>query len=268
MRGLEAVCLATADYAASFPKAVFGEASSATGVLPRLFPLSPAVPRPVSAPGDNNAPLRLPGGAFEFGESPLRNLFALPDWHPDSHGPMPATRMLRIATVATEADIAAASAYFAAQRPRPRVKVIERARIPRMLVKDWIYVIDSQGGEEVLGPRSIEWTLDAKRHEMRDDMMRYNVFVPPESVARGRIIVNRGLNDNVALACVICHGTRLQGSGEIPPLAGRSPTYMLRQLMAFQTRDQSGVNGARMQPVVAGLFIEDMMALSAYAATL
>jgi cytochrome c553 len=52
----------------------------------------------------------------------------------------------------------------------------------------------------------------------------------------------------------------------VPPLAGRSPTYLLRQLMAFKTGDRAGVAGAPMQAVAAELQIPDMIAVAAYAA--
>ena len=41
----------------------------------------------------------------------------------------------------------------------------------------------------------------------------------------------------------------LQGVGLIPPLAGRSPTYLMRQLLAFQTGERAGAAAAAMQAV-------------------
>jgi cytochrome c553 len=54
--------------------------------------------------------------------------------------------------------------------------------------------------------------------------------------------------------------------GLIPPLAGRSPTYLLRQLVAFQTKDRSGLMATPMQVVVAKLELADMISLAAFAA--
>jgi len=173
--------------------------------------------------------------------------------------------MRKVADNAAAADVAEAARYFSAQTLRPRVTVIERARIPRMRAFAWIYVIDPQGGEESLGERIIEWAPDEIRHEARDDEMLYTAFVPPNSVNRGRKLATTsrsGLNQ----ACTHCHGERLQGAGLIPPLAGRSPTYLLRQLVAFRTHDRAGIGGAPMQAVTATLSISDMIALAAYAA--
>jgi cytochrome c553 len=52
----------------------------------------------------------------------------------------------------------------------------------------------------------------------------------------------------------------------MPPLAGRSPTYLLRQLIAFRTGARSTAAGAAMMPVVARLEVEHMIAIAAYLA--
>lgn len=184
-------------------------------------------------------------------------------WHGSPFRPVDLMR--DVAANAEAADVVAAAEYFAAQTLRPRVTVIERKRIPRLRVMGWVYVIDPRGGQEALGQRLLEWAPDFTRHERRDAEMRYVAFVPPGSVNRGREIattVRRGLTQ----PCTGCHGEHLQGMGLVPPLAGRSPTYLLRQLMAFKTGDRAGVAGAPMQAVAAELQIPDMIAVAAYAA--
>jgi cytochrome c553 len=54
----------------------------------------------------------------------------------------------------------------------------------------------------------------------------------------------------------------------VPPIAGRSPTYLLRQLVAFRTRARLTAEGMPMQPVVDGLGLRDMIATAAYAGSL
>jgi cytochrome c553 len=56
--------------------------------------------------------------------------------------------------------------------------------------------------------------------------------------------------------------------GLIPPLAGRSPTYLLRQLVAFKTKDRAGDSAPPMQAVAAALGMADMIAAAAYAAAI
>ena len=184
-------------------------------------------------------------------------------WHGTAYRPV--DLMHEVAANAAATDVAVAAEYFAAQTLRPRVSVLERGRIPRMQATAWIYMIDPRGGEENLGQRLIEWAPDAGRHEHRDDEMRYSTFVPPGSVKRGREIARMGVDGRLA-SCASCHGEHLQGAGLIPPLAGRSPTYLLRQLVAFKTKDRAGNSAAPMQAVAAALGMSDMVAVAAYAA--
>jgi cytochrome c553 len=291
-----------------------------------LFPLNP--PDTGGHAADATALLRLPNSSAAFTEAQLTNLFFAPDWHPQSHAPMPAVvqygrppatyacgychlpdgggrpenaplaglpaayivqqvadiksgarrsawhgaayrpldLMRGVAANAAPADVAAAADYFAAQTLGPRVTVLERERIPRLKVMGWVYVIDPRGGEEALGQRLLEWAPDGARHERRDPDMRYVAFVPPGSVKRGGEIATAG-GGGAAQACIECHGEHLQGIGLAPPLAGRSPTYLLRQLAAFKTGERAGPYGAAMQTIAAQLRLSDMIAVAAYAAS-
>ena len=56
--------------------------------------------------------------------------------------------------------------------------------------------------------------------------------------------------------------------GDVPPLAGRSPTYTVRQLYDFQSGARAGVLSALMKESVARLSIEDMVSIAAYTASL
>ncbi|MEP6884229.1 MAG: cytochrome C [Gammaproteobacteria bacterium] len=185
-------------------------------------------------------------------------------WHGEAYRPVDLMR--EVAANAAESDVAVAAQYFSVQTLKPRVTVIERTRIPRMRVVGWIYAIDPRGGRENLGQRLIEWAPDATRHEHRDDEMLYNAFVPSGSVRRGREIARVGAAGQLP-SCTSCHGEHLQGVGLIPPLAGRSPTYLLRQLVAFKTKERAGSGAAPMQVVAAALGMSDMIAVTAYAAT-
>jgi cytochrome c553 len=54
----------------------------------------------------------------------------------------------------------------------------------------------------------------------------------------------------------------------VPAIANRSPMYLYRQLNDMQNGDRSGSSAALMKAVVEKLTPEDMIALSAYAASL
>jgi cytochrome c553 len=303
------------------------DAAEVQAAISWIFPLN-APATGDRAPLDDKIPLHVPGSSSSFTEAQLNDLFSPPDWHPQSHGPMPqivahgrppktfacgfchmpggqgrpenaplaglpapyivqqmadmksgarhsarhggaflpAELMQKLAADVSAGDIAAAAEYFAAQTLRPRVTVMERRVIPRMQVAGWVYAVDPRGGEEALGQRLLEATPDLGRHERRDDDMRYDVFVPRGSVLRGRNMATRGMGGVAGMACVSCHGAHLEGVGLVPPLAGRSPSYLLRQLVAFQSGDRAGVGSAPMQAVVSQLRIADMIAVVAYAA--
>jgi cytochrome c553 len=183
-----------------------------------------------------------------------------------SPGWVPGNSMHAVATSATEADVASAAHYFSRLPLTPRVRVIEAARIPRMREAAFVYVRIPGAGTEPIGSRIVEGPPDLERHELRDDGMTYVAYVPPGSLKRGRAIATSGAN-GIATACVTCHGQSLAGTAIIPPLAGRYPTYLVRQLVAFKTGARSTPASQPMQAVAARLSIEDMIAVAAYAAT-
>jgi hypothetical protein len=56
--------------------------------------------------------------------------------------------------------------------------------------------------------------------------------------------------------------------GPIPGIAGRSPSYIVRQLYDFKYGTRAGNSSALMKASVEKLAVEDMLALAAYAASL
>jgi cytochrome c553 len=182
-------------------------------------------------------------------------------------GWVPGNSMHVVAMNATDADVASAARYFSGLRFTPRARVVEAARIPRMRQAGFVYARVPSGGTEPLGSRIVEGPPDFERHELRDDGMTYIAYVPPGSIARGRSIATTGTN-GLATACVTCHGPKLAGTGLVPPIAGRYPTYIVRQLVAFKTGARSTPASQPMQAVVARLSVEEMIAVAAYAASL
>jgi cytochrome c553 len=179
----------------------------------------------------------------------------------------PSELMISVAKNASDEEVGLAAQYFSAQRLMPRVTVIEQARVPATHVEGWVYVANEGSVMEPLAGRILELAPDIVRHEKRDDSMRYVAFVPPGSIGRGRSMAITGSN-GLTTACVSCHGGSLVGVGLVPPLAGRSPTYLLRQLLAFQTGARSGIASIPMQTVVEDLKLNDLVDVAAYAASL
>ena len=65
----------------------------------------------------------------------------------------------------------------------------------------------------------------------------------------------------------ICHGQDLRGLGPIPGLAGRSPSYIVRQLYDLQHSVRKGPWTDLMIPVVSRLTDEDIVSIAAYTAS-
>jgi cytochrome c553 len=67
--------------------------------------------------------------------------------------------------------------------------------------------------------------------------------------------------------CGVCHGVDLKGLGPVPPLAGRSPSYIVRQLFDIQHGQRAGSWTPLMQGVVRDLKPGDLVDIAAYAAS-
>ncbi len=179
----------------------------------------------------------------------------------------PVANMRRVAEGATTAEVTAAARYFASLRPNQRSRVVEATRIPRAVAGSGLYFVDPRGGTEPLGERLIELGANRQAHELHDARASYVAYVPPGSIARGRALATAGRNGT--LACTTCHGPGLRGIGSIvPPLAGRAPSYLLRQLLAFRTGTRSSAAGGPMRAEAGTLGLEDMIAVAAYAGSL
>ena len=179
----------------------------------------------------------------------------------------PTDLMMHVAKYATDEEVASAARYFSQQKPKSHVSVIERQRVPRAAVVGFVYTAIPQAAEEPLGVRLLEFAPDPARHENRDEDMLYVAYAPVGSLRRGRSISSTGAS-GLTVGCVTCHGVHLQGVGLVPRLAGRSPSYLLRQLLAFQTGARGGPAAQPMVPVVAKLQITHMIDVAAYAASL
>jgi cytochrome c553 len=123
--------------------------------------------------------------------------------------------------------------------------------------------VPTNDGSEPLGRRIIEMPEDLARTELRDAMSGFVAYVPVGSIKRGEALVKTGGAGKTA-ACATCHGADLKGLGPVPPLAGRSPSYTVRQLFDLQQGVRKGPWSALMKSAVEKLTIDDMIAIAAY----
>jgi cytochrome c553 len=68
-------------------------------------------------------------------------------------------------------------------------------------------------------------------------------------------------------ACTTCHGLDLMGVNDVPPIAGRSPSYMVRQLWDIQQGTRNGAGVQLMKMAIARLTPEDLLSVAAYVAS-
>ena len=184
-----------------------------------------------------------------------------------SGSPVPfasAAAMQQIADSVTDAEVAEAARYFARVRARRGARVVESDSIPRFMMLNGLSTFLPGNEREPLGARLVDVAVDLRRHELHDPMAEYVSYVPRGSLARGRTLALEGPGGGVK-ACTSCHGADLRGVKQVPPLAGRYPSYLLRQLIAFRTGARNSAAGAPMREVAAALSIQDMIAAAAFA---
>jgi cytochrome c553 len=175
--------------------------------------------------------------------------------------------MIALSRAVTDTEVGAAAAYFSAIEPRRNISVVETARAPRTFVTGWHLAAAKSPDREPIGQRIVEVPEDLERFESRDTRARFIAYVPPGSIRKGRALAATG-GGGRTLQCGTCHGPDLKGLGPVPGIAGRSPSYMVRQLYDFKLGARAGAGGALMTPAVDKLTLDDMISLAAYAASL
>lgn len=147
--------------------------------------------------------------------------------------------MIQIAKALTPAEVDAAATYFSRLPAVSFGKVVESATAGDRIVE----MPDNQAGGT------------------------YTAYVSPGTLAKGKELATSETSDKT-IACKECHGDDLKGDGdEVPWIAGRSPTYIFRQLTNIKNKTRAG-SSVPMQMVVEKLTPDDMIAIAAYVATL
>lgn len=166
----------------------------------------------------------------------------------------------------SDAEIDEAARYFSALKPRANRRVVETALVPKTAVDGWVFVDMGTGEKEPIGQRIIELPERAAEFESRDSRARFIVYAPPGSVSRGKDLVRTGAEGR-SVPCATCHGPELRGTDTIPPIVGRSPSYLARQIHDVRTGARAGQNASQMKPVVERLTEDDIVAITAYLAS-
>jgi cytochrome c553 len=186
----------------------------------------------------------------------------------------PPNAMIAIAKAATDEESRAAAEYFASFAFKPWIRVVEAATVPKTRVSGMLVPITPPATEPI-GQRIIEVPEDPARTELRDPRSGFIAYVPPGSIKKGEELATTG-GDDIAggrivrgrtIQCAICHGEGLKGLGDVPAIAGRSPSYLVRQLYDMQKGNRNGPGAQLMKAVVKDLTLDDMIAIAAYTAS-
>ena len=315
--------LAALTVAVALAMAAAAVADSADTPPPWAYPVNPPGAQP--APDDGTLK-HIPGSSASFTMTQIRDLFNVPDWHPENHPPMPGpvehgsrpgvfacgfchlpnglgrpensslaglpasyivqqvadfksgarrtsepgslpiALMIGVANGANEDEVKIAAEYFAGLRPRPWIRVVETDTVPKTKVAGWMLVAAGAGGVEPIGQRIIEMPEHLERTELRDSASGFVAYVPTGSIEKGEALVTAG-GAGKTIPCGVCHGADLRGLGPVPALAGRSPSYIIRQLYDIQHGVRNGQGAALMKAVVTQLSVEDMVSIAAYTAS-
>jgi len=187
--------------------------------------------------------------------------------------------MIDLAKAMSDAEVREAAEYFAAIKPVDHwIRVVESAMSPKIRYVGNLAQAAKEKGMEPIAGRIIEMSEDEEQNEtLRNPHSGWVAYVPPGSVKKGEdLVVNGGMKivggkivQGKTTACGTCHGLNLTGvvGADVPPIAGRSPSYLVRQLWDIQQGTRNGAQAQLMKLVVANLTQEDLVSIAAYVAS-
>ena len=184
--------------------------------------------------------------------------------------------MAGLAKAMNSAEMREAADYFAAAKWSPWTKVVETDLVPKTKIEGNLFRATESERTEPIAGRIIEVPEDPDQSEgLRNPRSGFIAYVPVGSIKKGETLVTTGSTSGAdgklvpgrTVACIACHGADLMGLADMPGIAGRSPSYLVRQLYDMQQGTRKGKMSALMQPVAAHLTADDMVAIAAFVAS-
>ncbi len=178
--------------------------------------------------------------------------------------------MAALASAMTDEEMREAARYFAALPATPWIRVVETERVPKTKIVSGMFIPIEKEKTEALAGRIIEVPENPDDTELlRNPHTGFIAYVPVGSVRKGEALVTgKAMPSTKTIACATCHGPELKGVAEVPGIAGRSPSYVVRQLYDIQQGTRKSALAQLMKPVVANLDGDDLVAIAAYVASL
>ncbi len=175
-------------------------------------------------------------------------------------------RMAGFASALTDVELKAAAQYFSSLKFTSWIKVVETDSVPKTHINAGLFIAEEGNEKAPIAGRIIEVPANAASEQLHDPHSGFIAYVPKGSIESGEALVNTGGNGKT-IQCGTCHGADLQGLGPVPGIAGRSASYLMRQLYDMQQGSRNGGWTPLMKPVVAKLTNEEMVAIVAYVAS-
>ena len=172
-----------------------------------------------------------------------------------------ANEMIQIARHLTAAEMTTVADYFSSIKRRPWITVVETDTAPRTRAGVNGLFLPLPGGE-----RNRSVGASSKSRRMRNSpsvcarRIRATWRMCRPAASHG---VKRSSPKGAAqtVQCTLCHGLDLQGAANVPGIADRPASYIVRQLHDIQAGTRQS---PMMKPVVAKLNDDDMVAIAAY----
>ena len=180
-----------------------------------------------------------------------------------------AFEMAAMARNLTPEEARAAAEYFGSMKFTPWVRVVESATVPTFTATVNGLFMKAEGNEtEPIGRRLVEMPEDTYQSNMlRNPRSGMVAYAPMGSLKAGETLVKTG-GDGRTQPCGACHGPDLRGTAVAPPIAGRHPGYLARQMYDMQQGARNGEAAKMMRASVEKLTGDDLVAITAYVASL
>jgi cytochrome c553 len=184
--------------------------------------------------------------------------------------------MIQLAGAVSDEELRTAAEYFASMEWTRWIRVVETDLVPKTRIVGNLYLPLERAKTTRIAGRIIEMPEDVEQAETyRNPRSGFVAYVPIGSIEKGRDLVATGgsriIGNHIVhgrtMPCITCHGPDLMGVADIPPIAGRSPSYIVRQLWDIQRGTRNSERTQLMQPVVANLTEEDLVSIAAYVAS-
>src|SRR5206468_12790025 len=124
--------------------------------------------------------------------------------------------------------------YCPSSSYQPWVRVKEAATLPKLRGVGGMFTPDTGTGP--IAARIVEVPENPERTELRDPISGFIAYAPAGTLAKGAALAK----GSKTTACAACHGADLHGIGPVPPIAGRTSSYLTRQLWDFKAGARNG----------------------------